>query len=160
VATRLNMFSKKITYSVIAFLVCVFISGCNSSNHHAWILPNNEKIEYHEGPNDRGFTANIPECISWASEKRGTNSVSLGYNGGYKSFVLHLNQNQTFAWITGQYTGADRQFYIAVFDVKNFQIIDGDCMWKSESNMNSSDIKLKHEVEQSSATATVIKEQK
>ena len=159
-ATRLNMFSKRIFYWVIAFLVCVFISGCNSSNHQVWILPNNEKIEYHEGQNDGGFTANIPEYIRWASEKRGTNSVLLGYNGSYKSIALHLNQNQTLAWITGKYAGADRQFYIAVLDVKDFQIVDSDCMWGSESNMNSFDIKLKHELEQSSATATVIKEQK
>jgi hypothetical protein len=161
VATRLNMSSKKINYSVIAFLLCIFISGCNSSNRHVWTLPNNEKIEYHEGPiDDPGFQAKSPEYVRWISEKRGTHNSNVGSGGGYKSLTLHLNQNQTLAWITGRYADAERQFYVAVLDMKTFQIVDGDCMWESESNMNPSDIKLKHEVEQSSATATVIEEQK
>jgi len=143
-------------------LLCVLLGGgCkNSSNRHVWILPNNEKISYHEGPIDPGFTANIPEYVGWTSEKRGTNSVSLGYNGGYRSLTLHLNQSQTLAWITGRYASENKESYVAVLDLVNFKIVDGDCMWESESHMNSSDIKLKHEVEQSSAAATVIEEQK
>jgi hypothetical protein len=159
-ATRINMSSKKTICLVIASLVCIFIVGCNSSNRHVWILPNGEKIEYHEGLNDRGFTANIPEYINWTSKKRGSNSVSLGYNGGYKSFTLHLNQSQTLAWITGLDAGQTKSNYVAILDIANFKIVDGDCMWESESNVNSSDIKLKHEVERSSATANVIEEQK
>jgi hypothetical protein len=143
-------------------LICffIFVVGCNKSNRHVWILPNSEKIEYHEGRNEGAFTANIPEYISWTSEKRGTNDSSLGYNGGYRSLTFHLNQSQTFAWITGLYAREKKPSYVAVLDLTNFKIVDGDCMWGSESNSSSSDLRFRHEVEQSSATATVIEEQK
>jgi hypothetical protein len=159
-AKGLNMSFKKATSSIVAFLVCIFISGCNSLNRHVWKLPNNENVFYHEGSGDSGFTANIPQYVEWVSEKRGTNSLFAGSGGSYQSLALYLNQSQTLAWITGRYAGGERQFYVAVLDLENFKVVDGDCMWESESHMNSSDIKLKHEVEQSSVTATMIEEQK
>lgn len=155
------MISKKLFFVFLLAILCaLFTSGCNPTNRHSWILPNNEKIEYHEGSNEGAFTANIPEYISWTSEKRNTNSVALGYNGGFVSFKMNLNQNQTLAWLTGEYAGSNKQDYVAIFDLMNFKITDGDCMWESESNINLSDIKLKHEVEQSIATATAVEEKK
>ena len=141
--------------------VLVFVSGCkNSPNRHVWILPNNEKIEYYEGPIDPGFTANIPQYVTWMSDKRGTNNFNVGVGGSYKSLTLHLNKSQTVAWITGLDAGQAKPEYVAVIDVANFKIVGGDCMWSSESHSNPSDIKLKHEVELSSATASVVEEQR
>ena len=141
--------------------VLIFVTGCkNSPNRHVWILPNNEQIEYHEGPIDPGFTANIPQYVTWISEKRGTNNSSVGNGGSYKSLTLHLNQNQTVGWITGLDAGQVKPEYVAVLDVVNFKIVGGDCMWSSESHSNPSDLKLKREVELSSATASVLEEQK
>jgi hypothetical protein len=149
--------------ALASILICVFLSmlGCSkSSNQHMWVLPNNEKVEYYEGAGDSGFTANIPQYVTWISKTGGTNSLFVGNGGSYKSLALHLNQNQTVAWITGRYTGGDRQFYVAVLDLVNFKIVDGSCMWQSESHSSSSELKIKHEVEQSSAAATVVEEQK
>ena len=141
--------------------VLIFASGCkNSPNRHVWILPNNEKIEYYEGPIDPGFTANIPQYVTWMSDKRGTNNFNVGVGGSYKSLTLHLNKSQTVAWITGLDAGQAKPEYVAVIDVANFKIVGGDCMWSSESHSNPFDIKLKHEVELSSATASVVEEQR
>jgi hypothetical protein len=149
--------------ALVPVLICAsaFVLGCdNPPNRHTWILPKNEKIEYYEGPIDPGFTAHFLNYVDWTSETRGTNKYLAGNGGGFRSVTLHLNQNQTVAWITGRYAGGDRQFYVAVLDLLNFKIIDGDCMWQSESNSNPSEIRFKREVEQSSATATVVEEQK
>jgi len=139
-------------------MFCLLMSGCNSSNRHSWLLPNHERIEYHEGTNDVGFTANIPQYVSWISEKKGTNSLLVGIGGSYRALTFHLNQSQTLGWITGQYAGSEREFYVAIIDLKNFQIADGDCM--SGYNLDSVEIKHKSEVEQSLSNAIVIPEHK
>jgi hypothetical protein len=79
----------------------------------------------------------------------------VGNGGGYKSLVLHLNQNQSLAWITGKFPGADKQYYVVVLDLVNFEIVDGNMLEKQQNPSG-----LKRELEQASTTATVIEEQK
>jgi hypothetical protein len=47
-----------------------------------------------------------------------------------------------------------------VLDLANFNVVDDECMWLPESDINSDELKLKHEVETSITTAQAVEEQK
>ena len=153
----------KLLLAFVPLLPCmlVFLLGCNkASNRHIWNLPRNERIEYYEASGDSGFTANIPQYVKWVSAKRGTNDTLVGTGSRERVITLHLSQSQTVAWITGQDAGQTKPSYLAVLDLANFTVVGGECMWQSESHSSASEIRLRHEVEQSVAAATVVEEQK